>query len=276
MILLVIDFAHGTDSYFAPEGWAHLFQGIDNNAFHNSAMREATFELEGLPAHYDEVIRRVADWVNTPKVTEHALWLHGPSNKPSIAQAVAADLQKREHVLFVTYFVGEDPENKDVRIRFIPTIAYQLGLLFPSVYEKLGITIAHDPSLLSLAVSSQLDSLLLRPLSDTLDDPADVQHQPVVILVDGCDLLNGSTQASVINALLKLPQQFSHRVRLLLFTKSSALISTTLASSLESGLVAEVVFGGDRSRYSFPPNLEAIVQRIWNTVKGFAWKTSCI
>ncbi len=32
--------------YFAPAGWTHLFQGIDNNAFHNAAIREATFELE--------------------------------------------------------------------------------------------------------------------------------------------------------------------------------------------------------------------------------------
>ncbi len=105
-------------------------------------------------------------------------------------------------------FVSEGPQNKDVRIRFIPTIAFQLGLLFPSVHKKLGIAIARDPSLLSLADSSQLDSLLLQPLSDTLDDVANVQQQPVVILVDGCDLLDKRTQTSIINALLELPQHF--------------------------------------------------------------------
>ncbi|KJA18499.1 hypothetical protein HYPSUDRAFT_98787, partial [Hypholoma sublateritium FD-334 SS-4] len=80
----------------------------------------------------------------------------------SIAQAVA-DLQEQDDVFLATYFIIEDPENKDVRARFISTIAYQLGLSFPKVREELGNILAHDPSILSRSVAHQLDSLILQP-----------------------------------------------------------------------------------------------------------------
>lgn len=212
-------------------------------------------------------------------MTEKAIWLHGSSCTSCIAQAVA-DLQEQDHVFLATYFVSEDPENKDVRAQFISTIAYQLGLFFPRVRETLGNILAHDPSILSRSVSHQLDSLILQPLApfllDTPDDVADGQQHPVVIIVDGCDLLDDFTRTCVVNALFKFAQQFPFRVRLLLFTKSSAGMSANLTSSVEDGSVTEIALGGERSQVSdrakkfFHLNLGEIAQLVWNRVKIFA------
>lgn len=260
------------------EGWERLFQGVDTNAFHNSSTRKEISEV--LPKQYQEVIRRAADWATASAVTEHTLWVHGSSCTSSIARAVAS-LQEEGRVFFATYFVSENPDNEEVRTRFIPTIAYQLGLFFPRVREELGNILAHDPSILSRSISHQLDSLILQPLAPFLkpaDDEVDGQHHPVVIIVDGCDSLDDSTRTSVVNALFKCAQQFPLRVRLLLFTKLSTGLSATLISSVEDGSITEISFAGkrlqvdDKASYSFPLNLGAILQMVWIALKTFVGK----
>lgn len=251
--------------FFLRQGWERLFECVDTNAFHDSVTREAIFK--DLSVHNKGILQRATDWVKTSNVAEHTLWAHGPSCTSSIAHAIAS-LPEPVHAALATFFVRKDPANEDVRARFIPTIAYQLGLSFPRVREQIGNIVAHDPAILSRSVSQQLDSLILQPLAPFLSVPdgvADGQYHPAVIIVDGCDYLDSYTQRCVVDALLKLAQQFPLRVRILLFTKSLAKISTSLTSGVEDGSVTEIVIDDERS-------LWAILQRVCGKIRYAAWK----
>lgn len=221
----------------------------------------------GLPRQFEEVLRRTMDWVKASEVAEHALWVHGPSCTSPIAQAVAS-LQEEDPASLATYFISRDSGNKDVRARFISTILYQLGQSFPSVLEKIGHIIAHDPAILSRSVSHQLETLILHPLAPFLsasDDVGDSQHHPIIIIVDGCDHLDNYTQTCIVNALLKLARQFPSRIRILLFTKLSLRITTSLTLGVAHGSVAEIHFRGE---WSFG----AIVEQVWNRAKDVVRK----
>lgn len=181
------------------------------------------------------------------------------------------------------YFVGQAPDNEDVRTRFISTIAYQLCLSFPALREQIGIIVAHDPVVLLRSVSRQLDSLILQPLAQLLspsDSVGDIQHHPVVLIVDGYDYLDEFTQTCVVNALFKLARQFPLSVRILLFTELSAGMSTTLTSGVEDGSVMEIKIGDkrphidDKSTDDLPFGLRAIIEQVWNMVKNVARKNS--
>ena len=81
-----------------------------------------------------------------------------------------------------------------------------------------------------------------------------------LIIVDGCDYLDNYTQKCIINALLRILQEFSSSVRILLSTKSSAII-TSLTPSIEDGLVAEIAFSDKRF-------LRSIIIKIWNKLQN--------
>lgn len=203
------------------------------------------------------------DWIKYSQVVERILWVHGHPSTRSIAQAVA-DILEQDHVSLATYFVSEDPNNEEVRARFIPTIAYQLGLSFPRVREEIGNNVAHDPAILSRSVSHQLDPLILQPLApflSILDDVVDTQYHPALIIVDGCDYLDNHTRTCIVNALLRISQQFPLRVRILLFTKLSDRITANLTLGVQDGSVAEIGVDNDRP-------LVSVVGKVWNRVKS--------
>ncbi|KJA18510.1 hypothetical protein HYPSUDRAFT_205331 [Hypholoma sublateritium FD-334 SS-4] len=204
------------------------------------------------------------DWARDPQAKEHILRVHGSSCTSSIAQAVAG-FQEQDHLSVATYFVGKHPNNEDIRTRFISTIAYQLGLSFPTVREDIENLVAHDPTILSRSVSSQLDTLILQPFAPFLSVPDGVvigQYNPALIIVDGCDYLDMYTRTHIINALLGIAKQFPLRVRILLFTKSSARITTSLSLGVEDGSVMEIGFDDERS-------VGDIFTKIWNRIKRF-------
>ena len=88
------------------------------------------------------------------------------------------------------------------------------------------------------------------------------EHHPVLIIVDGCDYLDNYTQNCVIDALLKISQEFPLRVRVIISTKSSAMIPS-LTQIIVEGLVTEIAFSDGRF-------LWANIKRIWNKLRNVA------
>ena len=165
------------------------------------------------------------DWAKDPQVAERVLWLHG-SCASAISQNIA-NFQQEDYGLLATYFVNKYPDNLNARARFIPTITYQLGNSFRPARKEIANIITHDRTILSRSVAHQLQTLILHPLAPFLSVPDDVtgtEHHPVLIIVDGCDYLDNYTQNCVIDALLRIWQEFPLRVRVLLSTESSAMI----------------------------------------------------
>ena len=243
------------------EGWEHLFQGIDNGAFHNSVHRKDSSQSRS--RQYEEVRRRAMHWAKDTQVAERVLWLHG-SCASAISQNIA-NFQQEDHGLLATYFINKCPHNLNARARFIPTITYQLGNSFRPARKEIANIITHDRTILSRSVAHQLQTLILHPLAPFLSVPDDVtgtEHHPVLIIVDGCDYLDNYTQNCVIDALLRISQEFLLRVRVLLSTESSAMIPS-LTQSIVDGLVTEIAFSDGRF-------LWANIKGIWNKLRNVA------
>ena len=201
------------------------------------------------------------DWAKDPHVTERILWVHGAWCASSISQSVANFQQ--DHGILATYFVNKQPNNLYVRSCFISTITYQLAGFFPQARQEIGSIVAQDPVMLSLSIDRQLRTLILSPLAPFLsvaDSVTDAPPHPVLIIVDGCDYLDNYTQKCIINALLRILQEFPSSVRILLSTKSSAII-TSLTPSIEDGLVTEIAFSDKRF-------LRTIIIKIWNKLQN--------
>ena len=246
-------------------GWDRLSLIIDTDAFHNSAKRKEA--AESLPQQHVNIFRRMTDWATDALVTEHILWVHGISRTSTIAHVVAS-FQEKSHVALATYFVSKYPDNDDVRARFISTIAYQLGLSFPRTREEISNIIAHDPAILSRSTSCQLNSLILKPLAQSLTVPGSVvdgRYNSALIIVDGCDYFNDYTRKCIVNALLRIVQQFPLCVRVLLFTKSLLVMRKSLALGIDNGSVAEISF---EDKHSFG----AITEHIWNRLKNVVYQ----
>lgn len=246
------------------KGWDRLSLSIDTDAFHNSAKRKEA--IGDLPRLYDNVFWKTIDWTTDSQATEGILWVHGPLHTSAIAQVVAG-LHEQDHAALATYFVSKYPDNDDVRARFISTIAYQLGLSFPRTREEISNIIAHNPAILSRSTSCQLNSLILKPLAQSLTVPGSVvdgRYNSALIIVDGCDYLDNDTQQCIVNALCRIVQQFPLRVRILLFTKSSFMLTTSLALGIENGSVTEIVFEGEHS-------FGVIAEQIWTRIKNKVW-----
>ncbi len=141
-------------------GWVRLFKRIDVNAFYNAAIREET--AENLSQQHEEMLRRIMDWLQCSQVPEHIFWVH--KSPSSIPQSIASLHQQTQSPL-ATYFIDKNPDNDDVRTRFVSTVAYQLGLYFSRARKEIAQAVEHNPALLSLSVSHQLESLILKPFS---------------------------------------------------------------------------------------------------------------
>ncbi len=245
-------------SVFTFEGWERLYQAVNPAAFYNSVTRKDATRM--LPRQYEELLGWAMNWVKDPRVTERILWVHGARCASVLSQSVA-NFQK-DHAVLATYFVNKNPNNLYTRSCFIATLTYQLATFFPRARQEIGRIVTQDPVILSLSVDRQLDTLILNPFEPFLsiaDDVTDTPPHPVLIIVDGCDYLDNYTQQCIVDALLSILQQFPSSVRILLSTKSSAMI-TSLTPSMEHGLVAEIDFSNKRS-------LRSIIIKIWNKIK---------
>lgn len=264
-------------------GLERLLRSIDTAAFHDSMNQKETYGT--LPTQYEDILQLAMDWSRDSQVTECTLWVHGPLFTHTIAQCVA-NLQEQDHVCLATYFVGQPPDNEDVRTRFISTIAYQLCLSFPNLREEIGRVVAHDPIVLMRSISRQLDSLILQPLAPFLsisDGLGDGGIRPVVIVVDGYDYLDHLTQTRITGALFKFARQYPRSVRILLFTKSSAGISTAITSGVQDGSIKEIGFGEEQhqvdrqAKHVLPFRLRSIMKQVWKIlVKKGRWHLTTI
>ncbi|EKM61727.1 uncharacterized protein PHACADRAFT_135622 [Phanerochaete carnosa HHB-10118-sp] len=127
-------------------------------------------------------------------------WLNGQpgSGKTTIARSVA----KRCHdggILGASFFCSRSDADCNNPSMIFTTIAYQLGLLFPSYSDRVSEILKKDPLLVYAAVTRQFEELIIQPLAhlhDLHNDGSPIP--PCIVVIDALDECRGSKATSAI------------------------------------------------------------------------------
>ncbi|KAJ3572231.1 hypothetical protein NP233_g3217 [Leucocoprinus birnbaumii] len=141
---------------------------------------------------------RIVDWGRNDTDVRRLLWLSGPAavGKSAVAQTVAEEF-KTLGLLGGVFFFSRPNHRSDPDV-VIPTLVYQLALLFPDYRQIISRRLSEDPTLLSRSRRSQFKELIIDPL---LALPS---HKRILIVIDGLD------ECSSREAQCELVEMISH------------------------------------------------------------------
>ena len=148
-----------------------------------------------LPGTRESVLRDITFWARNPR-DQNVFWLNGlaGTGKSTIAQSFS-NIVASEGILGASFFCSRDYLNRRELKNIFPTLAHQLACHYPHFRSHVVSTIKKDPTLAHASLISQLENLLVNPLSkaevacviviDALDECIDNQPASAVLSVLG-------------------------------------------------------------------------------------------
>ena len=133
-------------------------------------------------------------WAEDPR-DRHVFWLNGlaGTGKSTIAQTFA-QIAAKNGSLGASFFCSRDYLDRKELKNIFPTLAYQLACRYPAFLSQIIHVIKQDPSVAQNSLMSQLNDLIVNPLS-----PTDIS---CVIVVDALDECADDQPASAILSVL--------------------------------------------------------------------------
>ena len=131
-------------------------------------------------------------WTRDVDKLELFLWLYGPAGagKSSIAQSIA-ELCAEAGILDGRFFFSRTAAGRNNDRLLIPTLTYQLSLSIPDILQFVGEALSRDPLVFSRSLQTQMDTLILGPLSQVAASRQDLEHgtnsRPIFFIIDGLD-----------------------------------------------------------------------------------------
>ena len=148
-----------------------------------------------LPGTRQSVLHDIMLWARDSQ-GQNVFWLNGlaGTGKSTIAQSFS-DMVANEGFLGASFFCSRDYLNRRELKNIFPTLAYQLACCYPSFRSHIVTIIRKDPTLAHTSLISQLENLLVNPLSeakiscviviDALDECIDDQPASAILSVLG-------------------------------------------------------------------------------------------
>jgi len=132
--------------------------------------------------------------------TARVFWINGPGSagtgKSTIAYTIARDLDVHRK-LGASFFCSRGNADCSDPALIFPTIAYQLGLFYPPLQEKVAAVLKADPEAAYLTVDCQLERLIVKPILALKG-----QMPFCVVVIDALDeCQNGGAASSVLSSL---------------------------------------------------------------------------
>ena len=129
-----------------------------------------------------EVLRAVENWAQEtdgPPVC----WLYGPAGagKSTIAHTIAKQYDDRKELAF-SYFFSRRNRGRDDMTKFVPSCAFQLARVLPSVRQPMQDALTDDPAIFSRLRQTQFTNLIIQPVLSTTKP-----ESPMIIVIDGLD-----------------------------------------------------------------------------------------
>ena len=133
-------------------------------------------------------------WAKNPQ-DQNVFWLNGlaGTGKSTITQSFSV-MVAEEGILGASFFCSRDYLDRKELKNIFPTIAYQLACRYPHFRRHLVSIIKNDPTLVHTSLISQLENLLVDPLSG--------ESIPCVIIIDALDECVDDQPASAILSVL--------------------------------------------------------------------------
>ena len=161
-------------------------------------MRDAGYQA----GHHDTCLRGTREfvlgdimrWAKDPQ-DRHVFWLNGlaGTGKSTIAQTFS-EMAAKAGILGASFFCSRDYLDRRELKNIFPTLAYQLACRYPAFRRYIIPVIKQDPTVASNSLISQLEDLIVGPLSSS-----DIS---CVIIVDALDECIDDQPASAILSVL--------------------------------------------------------------------------
>jgi hypothetical protein len=148
-----------------------------------------------LPGTRESVLRDILLWAKNPR-GQNVFWLNGlaGTGKSTIAQSFS-EMVVSDGLLGASFFCSRDYLDRRELKNIFPTLAYQLACRYPLFRSRIVRVIKEDPTLAHTSLISQLENLLVNPLSgkdiscviiiDALDECIDDQPASAILSVLG-------------------------------------------------------------------------------------------
>jgi hypothetical protein len=148
-----------------------------------------------LPGTRESVLQDIVLWAKNPW-GQNVFWLNGlaGTGKSTIAQSLS-DTISNDGFLGASFFCSRDYHERRELKNIFPTLAYQLACRYPRFRNRIVASIKKDPTLAHTSLISQLENLLVNPLSkediscviviDALDECIDDQPASAILSVLG-------------------------------------------------------------------------------------------
>ena len=142
----------------------------------------------------ESVLDRIMRWAEDPQ-EKHVFWLNGlaGTGKSTIAQTFA-EMVANNGTLGASFFCSRDYLDRKELKNIFPTISYQLACRYPAFRAQVIHAIKRDPLVARGSLISQLEALIVDPLSST--------KLSCVIIVDALDECVDDQPASAILSVL--------------------------------------------------------------------------
>ncbi|EIW74706.1 hypothetical protein CONPUDRAFT_140452 [Coniophora puteana RWD-64-598 SS2] len=136
----------------------------------------------------------------------HIIWLYGPTGtgKTAVALSIAERLRTADRLAGCYFFPRTDPKRQSL-LYILPTIAYQLGILYYAPRGVIAKALVQDPGLLGKDrfYSHQVNPLFVNPL-DGLAYLLDNKGNKPVIILDGVEKCCSPKEYSTVIHFFKL------------------------------------------------------------------------
>ena len=146
-----------------------------------------------LPGTRASILQSIMLWATTPQ-DQNVFWLNGlaGTGKSTITQSFS-EMVANEGVLGASFFCSRDYLNRRELKNIFPTLAYQLACHYPPLRSHIITCIKKDPTIAHTSLISQLENLLVKPLTganiscviiiDALDECIDDQPASAMLSV---------------------------------------------------------------------------------------------
>jgi len=172
--------------------------------------RSATAELAPKcnPRTRKQVLNDLIEWISASGSPRRSILLFdGPAGagKTCIMREIASQCEQ-QGIQVLSYFFSTRGIGLDTERPFIATIAHQLATTSPQLSKPIAEAVARNPTILREGLQAQLQSLILKPVSDSS------YAGRILVVVDGLDECREEGRVHVLHILLSLTTHLPHQV----------------------------------------------------------------
>lgn len=149
------------------------------------------------------ILHKIMDWARDPQNLRLFMWIYGPAGagKSAIMQTIA-ELCQEKGILGGSFFFFRTADKRNVKTHLIATLAYQLAMKVPVLYNHITTAIQNDPYIFAQTLKAQMKALIIKPMLAIISTHPHVKHLRYIVLVDGLDECSPEeTHREIITAL---------------------------------------------------------------------------